>query len=280
MNGIGATSGTLTALRAHAANLRALTGSLERLATGQRINRGSDDPAGLITSENLRAVLSALEAESRSMQRADHVAAVAEGGLAGVSDLLIEANGLVVANANSAGLSEEERQANQMQLDSILASIDSIAGSTTFNGQALLNGTATVSAGGVSVDIDSASTGNLGEVEIDGETYTLANLGAGGSLNIVDGDLESAQQAIGAAISEVSTMRGRLGAFQRNTVGAGLNSVQISIENIAAANSQIRDTDYAREMVTLRRAELLTQASLLALTLQDSAQARILALLG
>ena len=280
MIGISATPGTLTALRAHSANLRALTGSLERLATGQRINRGSDDPAGLITSENLRAVLSALEAESRSMQRADHVAAVAEGGLAGVSDLLVEANGLVVANANSAGLSEQERQANQMQLDSILASIDSIAGSNTFNGQALLNGTATVSAGGVSVDIDSASTGNLGEVEIDGETYTLASLGAGGSLNIVDGDLESAQQVIQAAISDVSTMRGRLGAFQRNTVGAGLNSVQISIENIAAANSQIRDTDYAKETVTLRRAELLTQASLLALTLQNSAQARILALLG
>ena len=113
---IGGSSLT-TAQRILSTNSTAIARSLERLATGQKINRASDDPAGLITSENLRAALSVLEAEARSLMRDDHVAAVAEGALSVTSDLLIEANGLAVAAANSAGLSPQEQQAIQAQFD-------------------------------------------------------------------------------------------------------------------------------------------------------------------
>jgi len=280
MTGIGLTSTLLTAQRIFAANTRSLAGSLERLSTGKRINRGSDNPAGLITSENLLAVLATLGAEVRSLQRADHVATVADGALGTTGDLLAEANALVVANANSAGLSDAERQANQMQLDSILASVNRTARSTSFNGQSLLDGSATITAGGEQLALQSISTGNLGEVVIDGETYTLADLSGGGRLNIVDGNTEGAQLAISAAINEISTMRGRLGALQRNTIHAGIESRTIAIENTAAANSQIRDTDFAAELVNLRRAQLLHGASLVALKLTISAQSGILALLG
>ena len=106
----------------------------------------------------------------------------ADAALAEVSNLLIEAESLAIANANTGGLSDAERLANQMQIDSILSSVNRIAGSTTFAGQQLLDGSATVTAGGGSVTIDSVSTGNLGEVEIDGDTYSLADVATGGAL--------------------------------------------------------------------------------------------------
>ena len=96
--------------------------ALQRLATGRRINSGADDPAGLIFSQNLRAKMSTLEAEIRSFERADYTANVADGGLEVASSLLSEANALVVANAGGL-LSDEEKQANQLALDSIMSTI-------------------------------------------------------------------------------------------------------------------------------------------------------------
>jgi flagellin len=279
MFSINGATGFLTAQRMHATNARTVNASLEKLATGKRINRAADDPAGLIISENLGAALKALEAETRSMQRADHVANVAEGALGSTADLLVEANGLAVAAANSAGMSGEEKAAIQMQLDSILATVDRVAGTTTFNGDPLLDGTATISAGGASVDIDSASTGNLGEVDIDGETYTLADVGSGGALNLVDGNVEGAQQAIRAALSQVATARGQIGSFQKHSLGAGIANAQTTFINTAAARSLILDTDYAVETVNLNRAMVLQQASLGALKMYASAQSDVLALL-
>ena len=102
----------LSAQRSHEQNQRATATSLQKLATGQRINRGADDPAGLITSENLRSALAALDAESQRLERADMVAATADAALSEMGDMLIEAEAKVIANANSAGMSEEERAAN------------------------------------------------------------------------------------------------------------------------------------------------------------------------
>ena len=114
--------------------------SLQRLSTGYRINRGADDPAGLIASENLRAEKSAINSAITNSQRADQVVNVAEGGLQEVSNMLVELQGLVGATANEAGVSQEERDANQLQIDSILQTIDRIANATSFQGTKLLNG--------------------------------------------------------------------------------------------------------------------------------------------
>jgi flagellin len=207
------------------------------------------------------------------------VANVAEGALSSTSDQLSDANALAVSAANTAGMSDEERGALQMQMDSILATVDRTATNTTFNGDPLLDGTATISAGGSSVDLDSASTGDLGEVEIEGKTYTLADVGSGGALNLVDGDVEKAQLVIRAAISDVATARGELGSFQRHSLGAGIENAQTNIINTAAARSQIMDTDYAAETMKMNRAMVLQQASLGALQMFASMQNSILALL-
>lgn len=121
-------------------NNSSLSQSLERLSTGLRINRGKDDPAGLIASERLRAEKSSLSAAIGNAERADQVVNIAEGGLSEVSGLLTELQGLVTNTANSAGLSSDEKRANQLQIDSILQTVDRIAGSTSFQGKRLLNG--------------------------------------------------------------------------------------------------------------------------------------------
>ena len=280
MSSISTGVSSLIAQRVHAQNKLSLTHSLVNLATGSRISRAAFDPAGLISSEQLRSALAVLEAESRSLQRADSVAAVAEGALAEVSDLLVEAKGLAVTNANTAGVSDAERQANQLQIDSILTSVDRISRTTSFNGDSLLDGSASFSVQGQTLDIASVATSQIGDVVIDGTDFQLSDVASDGGLNTVSGNVEGAAAAIDAAISQVSTLRGQIGAFQKHTIASGLASTGVAIENVAAANSLIRDTDFSAESSKLARAQILDLSSLLAVGLTNSSATNVLALLG
>lgn len=254
--------------------------SMQKLSTGYRINRAADDPAGLITSNHLRSMLAAIKAESKSLQRTSHVANSAEGALSEVSSMINEAQALLVANANTGGLSDEERQANQTQLDSILASIDRIAGSTTFNRQRLLDGSLTLTANGQNLTIDSMTSHSLGAIEIDGQSYSLADLGSGKALNITSGNLDAAQQVLHAARDKVASMRGSIGAFQRHTVATRLNSLNDSHLFASAANSLIRDTDYAQETSTFARLALLQRSSFQVMAMLNASPSSVLKLLA
>ncbi len=476
-----------------------LTTALERLSTGLRINRGADDPAGLIASENLRAEEASIEAAIGNAERAELVVNIAEGGLQEINNLLTEVQSLVGQSANDAGLSLEEKEANQLQIDSILQTIDRISDTTSFQGTKLLNGTydftlenqattvnevkvngakiatddqrevkvlvtqsaqnaglflsagaatldlsapdatfvfdlagktgsrefsfasgatvtdiaetvntfseltgvsATVSGTGVRFDsiglgqsefvavdirdaagqagtINQLSTTDTGvattagavtfaaannpvrdegqdvnatingvaattdgtrakiasdflDVEIDltvagaqatgsidavtitggGASFNLGpnvdignlvsigignvaarNLGSeengylnqlasGKEFNVVDGDLTEAQKIVNDAIAEVSTLRGRLGAFQKNTVGATIRSLGVALENTNAAESAIRDTDFAEEAAELSRSQILVQAATNILGISNAQPQSVLSLLG
>ena len=117
-----------------------LSKTLERLSTGLKINRGGDGPAGLIASEQLRSEKVKLGAAISNAERADQIANIAEGGLQEVSSLLLEVQGLVAEVANETGMSTEEKEANQLQVDAILQTIDRIAATTSFGTTKLLNG--------------------------------------------------------------------------------------------------------------------------------------------
>ena len=117
-----------------------LTVRLQRLSTGLRINRGADDPAGLIASEILRSEIRGIRQAIDNSARAINVISTAEGALNEVSALLLDLQGLITATANQGALSADEVQANQQEIDSILASIDRIANTTAFAGKKLLNG--------------------------------------------------------------------------------------------------------------------------------------------
>lgn len=529
MSRINTNISSMIAQRVLNQNNNALNTSLERLSTGLAINRGKDNPAGLIASQNLRAEISAVGAAVKNAERADQVVNIAEGGLSEISSMLTELQALVTTTANTGGLSTEEREANQLQIDSILQTIDRIAAATSFQGTKLLNGnfdytvsnvagavdsfkvngaklefngtrdvevvvtgsarvggfllsfgSANINLGGpneadganeqfvieitgakgsrelsfasgtnvsdminainsfsdvtgveaalsgasgirltsversgsdfVSVrviddgDIDGAagiyglssgtvdiadtgsvtafsaagnkltskgsdvqatingivattrgtvarintdfldvqidlkydtsttSAANLGaltafkitgggadfqlagRVDIAGrvgvgisnvavrelgrsnvdvildsgtatnaktsQTFNLNDLRAGASLNVVDGNMDAAQSVVERAIREVSSLRGRLGSFQQNTIGATVRSLGVSIENTAAAESVIRDTDFATETASLTRSQVLASSAQQALSLANFQPQNALQLLG
>ena len=140
MSRINTNVSSLIAQRVFRGNQDKLNTSLERLSTGLKINSGKDDPAGLIASENLRAEKTGISSAINNAQRASNIIGTAEGGLNEVSSLLNELQSLVSSTANSGGLSTEEKQANQLQVDSILGTINRISASTSFQGKKLLNG--------------------------------------------------------------------------------------------------------------------------------------------
>jgi flagellin len=117
-----------------------LTTSLERLSSGLRINRGADDPAGLIVSENLRSEIGGVRQALANSQRAANVVATTEGALNEVASLLSDIQSKVVEAANVGAVSDDEIKANQLQIDSAVESITRIANTTTFAGRKLLNG--------------------------------------------------------------------------------------------------------------------------------------------
>ena len=141
MSRINTNVSSLLAQRSLAATNQTLNTSLERLSTGLRINRGADDPAGLIASENLRSQQVSITSAIDNAERAEQVVNIAEGGLGEVNSLLLQVQSLVGSSANEAGISDAEKEANQLEIDSIVQTIDRIASTTSFQGTKLLNGT-------------------------------------------------------------------------------------------------------------------------------------------
>jgi flagellin len=134
-------------------NQRALATSLQRLSSGLKINRGADDPAGLIVSERLRSEISAVGQAIDNSQRAINVIATTESALNEVSSLLNDINALVVEAANRGAFSDEEVDANQLQIDSAIDSISRIANTATFAGRKLLDGSLDYITSGVDTNV-------------------------------------------------------------------------------------------------------------------------------
>lgn len=455
--------------------------SLQRLSTGYRINSAADDPSGLIASESLQAEQKSTETAIGNAQQANNVIATAEGSLSEVSNLLISLQGLVGDSANSAGLSSDEQNANQLQVDSILSTVNRISNSASFQGQKLLNGTYDYTTSGVtttsaftSVSINSASlggktlsvtvsvvasaqtgqlnfagsssglngsstlsvagnvgtvqlsfssatkssaivasvnqfsdstgvtatlssdsksikftsssfgasqfvsvtssnttafstknssnvanttsygqnatltvngssvqsdglnvnvvtanlqatftlnsavneagksktfgvtggganfslgaqvntaseasiglgninTGSIGKTVVNGQIYTLADLGSGKAAAVNTGNTTLAQNVVNQAIKDVSNLRGRLGAFQSNTLNSTINSLNVALENVSSSESAITDTDFATETANLTRSQILVQSATSVLKTANSAPQAVLSLLG
>lgn len=158
MSRINSNVPALRAIHQLRANNNDLQVRLERLATGLKINRGSDDPAGLIASEALRSEIRGIEQTIENSVRASNVISTAEGALAEVSSLLLQLQDLLVSSANDGGLTKEEIAANQLEVDSILDSLDRIANTTTFAGRKLLDGSGAYTVSSVSTaDVASLS---------------------------------------------------------------------------------------------------------------------------
>src|SRR3954465_7386915 len=143
---------SLTAQRGLAKSQQSLNSTLRRLSSGLRINRGADDPAGLIASETLRSEISGVHQAIDNSSRASNVIATAEGALGEVASLLLNIKDLIVEAANSGALSPDEIAANQLQVDSAVESITRISNTTTFAGLKLLDGSLNYLTSGVDMN--------------------------------------------------------------------------------------------------------------------------------
>lgn len=242
MSRIGTNVQSLIAQRVLSQNNATLGTTLERLSTGLRINRGKDDPAGLIASENLRSEIKAINQGVNNANRADQVVNIAEGGLQEVSNLLSELQGLVTATANSAGLSDDEKTANQDQIDSILQTIDRVANATNFQGTKLLNGTFDFQTSGVATGVS--------DFRVDGAKYT------GSTLNVDVTVTQSAQRgglflsagaanlALNAGSSMVMDIRGSRGSREVTFVDT------TSLSNMAASINALSEVTGVKATVS------------------------------
>src|SRR3954465_6030299 len=143
---------SLTAQRGLGQSQKTLSDTLQRLSSGLKINRGADDPAGLIASEGLRSEISGITQAVDNSQRASNVIATAEGALSEVAALLLNVKSLVVQAANAGAISPAEIAPNQLQVDSAIESITRISNTTTFSGLHLLNGNLDYITSGVSTN--------------------------------------------------------------------------------------------------------------------------------
>ena len=456
---------SLQAITTYGKNSSDLNTHLQRLSTGLKINSGKDDPSGLIASENLRSEIAGIDQAVSNTQRADNVINTAEGALSEVSSLLLSMQSLTNQAANTGALSNDEIKANQLQVDSILNSINRISNTTQFNGKKLLDGSmdyitsgvksssiasmqvnaakipdngvetmnvtvttsaqtgqvvfsgahigasavtieiagndgteqisfaanthnsavayainqltdstgvsAAYTAGNVTMDSNgygsksyvsvkalqgtfttgkdfgrdavvsingqkasvdgltaSVRTNDLdvdvtlstkfnkpdavgtsfeitgggakfqigsrvqrqGQIDIgigsvndtklgDPATGTLSTLGSGGDNSLIGGNTTKAQKIITSAIQQVATLRGRLGALQKNVLETNMNSLNVALENVTASESDIRDADFAAETAALTRSQILVQANQSVLSQANSAPQSVLSLL-
>ena len=456
---------SLTAMTTYAKNSNELNTHLQRLSTGLRINAGKDDPSGLIASETLRSEIQGINQAVSNTQRADNVINTAEGALGEVSSLLLNLQSLTNQAANTGALSKDEISANQLQVDSILNSINRISNTTQFNGKKLLDGSmdyitsgvnsnaidvlqvnsakvpdnasttlnvevtqsaqtahvqftganigtsaltievagndgteqvsfaagannsavafainqlsdstgvsATGSAGGISLnsntygasqfvsvkalkgsfvtgkdfgrdadvsingqkasvdglkasvrtndlDVDVTLDKNFNTVNTAGTSFNitgggakfqigsrvqrqgqiqigigsvnsthlgnsqlgfLSTLGSGGDNSLVGGNTVQAQKIITSAIQQVATLRGRLGALQKNVLETNISSLSVALENVTASESDIRDANFATETAALTRSQILVQANQSVLQQANSAPQSVLSLL-
>jgi flagellin len=232
--------------------------SLERLSSGYRINRAGDDAAGLAISEKLRAKVRGLLQAQRNSSDGISLIQVAEGGLNEVQNILVRLRELGVQAASDT-IGPRERKYLDLEYQSLKDEIDRIANSTEFNGTYLLDGTG----GSLDFQVNTGGENLLGVDRISFDFFKLdANADKLGLEEVSVGTKENAQRSLAIldnAIDEVSSTRAELGAIE-NRLTSTIRNLSISIENLSAARSRIKDVDIADETAELSKSQILMQA--------------------
>lgn len=244
--------------------------STEKLSSGYKINRAADDAAGLAISEKMRRQVRGLTQASLNAQDGISCVQTAEGALNEVHDMLQRMNELSVKAANNTN-ADEDLGYIQDEITQLITEIDRVATTTTFNEKSLLDG----SFKNVNLQVGAESAaGNKIALTID----SMNAAGLGVDAVDVSTDADGAIQAIKDAISELSAQRSTLGAVQ-NRLEHTINNLDNVVENTTAAESQIRDTDMATEMVKYSNNNILAQAGQAMLAQSNQANQGVLALL-
>jgi flagellin len=256
----------LAAARTASDARRAMNASMERLATGKRINRASDDPAGTVAVTAMDAQRKTITARIKTFELQALAVGARDGALAGLGELVGQLDGLVVAAANRGGMGEDELAALQTEADSILGAIDTMAFSQAYRGELVLQGW---DAGSIGVSKDG-----------EGRRVSLKSLAKGGLLDLSSGDLETAQRVVKDSLSSIATARAEAGAGVKG-VDAQIRSLQEELINLTEAQSEVEDVDYASEVSEFVRRQVLTAAADFVMKMtMDLQKQGVLSLLG
>jgi flagellin len=228
--------------------------SMEKLSSGLRINRAGDDAAGLAISENLKADIRSLNQASRNAADGISLVQTAEGALDEVSNILQRMKELTEQSLNGT-LSDTDRGYLNSEFSALKDEIDRIAAGTEFNGVALLGGSLDAD---IQVGIGTASTDRVDISLSTNMNATGIGLSSGGAISSVSAATTSMGE-IDSAIATVVDARGDFGAIQ-NRLETSIRNINMTAENLSAANSRIRDVDVARETSRMTSSQILQQA--------------------
>ena len=248
--------------------------STEKLSSGYRVNRAADDAAGLAISEKMRRQIKGLTQASRNAQDGISAVQTAEGALTEVHDMLQRMNTLAVQASNETMTSTDRAYLDQ-EVQALKSEIDRVASTTTFNEQNLLDGSFT----GKNLQVGAESGQYIG---IDIKKMSATGIGLNDSVKISGTDNTNAQAAISTlktALASVSSQRADLGAVQ-NRLEHTIKNLDNVIENTTSAESAIRDTDMATEMVAFSNNNILAQAGTSMLAQANQSNQNVLSLLG
>ena len=246
--------------------------STEKLSSGYRINRAADDAAGLAISEKMRSQVRGLDRASTNAQDGISVVQTAEGALNEVHSMLQRMNELATQSANDTNTSKDRSQI-QLEVDALTSEIDRVSQTTQFNTMNLLDGSFTgknlqvgaLSGQKITLSIGKMSASGLGITTTNNRVSTFEKAG-------------TAMKTFQDAIDTVSTQRAKLGAVQNRLEHTIANLDNVS-ENTQAAESRIRDTDMAKEMVTYSKNNILQQAGQSMLAQANQSNQGVLSLL-
>lgn len=254
---------------------RGLDTAMERLSSGNRINKAADDAAGLAISESLRALTRGYRQANRNANDGISLVQIAEGSLNEVSNMLIRLRELGVQSSSDT-IGDTERKFLDVEYQQLKSEMQRIADSTNFNGYDLLNGT-----GGI-IDIQVGVKNNPFQDRISfNSSAANATLESLGMVAEGIGTKEGAQASLDVvdnALVSVNAIRANFGALQ-NRLQSTSQNLLVADENFSAANSRIRDTDVAAESAEMTRNNILLQAGVSVLSQANNTQQLALKLL-
>ena len=274
---------SMFASRMEGLNTSALQSSMEKLSSGERINKAGNDASGLAVSEKMRSQIRGLNQASRNIGDAVSFIQVSEGYLAETTDILQRIRELAVQSANGI-FSDEDRAQVAVEVSQLVAEVDRIASSAQFNGMNLLTGRFSRDSDivmqfqiGANVDqnirayIGTMTATALGLKGMQGEEANIISIGSPDEAN-------QTLSTIDEALKNVNKQRADLGAYQ-NRMEMAQKGIDIAAENTQAAESRIRDTDMASEMVEYTKNQILSQVSMAMISQANSQSSNVLALL-
>ena len=273
---------SVTAQRHLGNNNQRLGQSLERLSSGLRINRASDDAAGLAISAALRGDIRSLGQATRNANDGISLINTAEGALSEQASILVRLRELA-SQAATGTVGSVERATIDREFQALMSEIDRISAVTEFNGQKLIDGSLEVGqAATVVIQIGIQATTN-DRISLNSEVDLTAITTAGLAISALDVQTAasslSALTSLDSAIATVTDGRGRLGAVQNRLVHTVAN-LTITTENLIAAESQIRDADYAAEISEFTKNQILVQSATAILAQANLVPQNVLQLLG